>query len=47
MKLVSNFSKSVIYPSIIALFECELLKNNRHNYKRPNIMNMEKLDLNN
>ena len=32
--------------SIIALLESQLLKNNRHNDKQPNIMKIKKLNLN-
>ena len=42
MKLVPNFFQKCD-PSIIALFEAQLLKNNRHNYKQPNIMRIKKL----
>jgi hypothetical protein len=41
MKLVSFFLKKYNL-SIIALFESHLFKNNRHNYKQSNIMNIKK-----
>ena len=40
MKLVSVFFKCNL--SIIALFKSYLLKNNRHNYKQLNTMNIKK-----
>ena len=33
--------------SIVVLFESELLKNNRHNYKQSNITKIKKMDQNN
>ena len=39
MKLVLIFFKCNL--SIIALFESYLFKNNRHNYKQPNTMNIK------
>jgi len=44
MKLVSIFFKYNL--SIIALFESHLFKNNRHNYKQSNTMNIKKMDSN-
>ena len=41
MKLVLNFFKKFNL-HIIALFECYLFKNNKHNYKQPNTMNIKK-----
>ena len=39
MKLVSIFFKCNL--SIIVVFEAYLFKNNRHNYKQPNTMNIK------
>ena len=39
---VLNFLKNYNL-SIIAILESYLFKNNRHNYKQPNIMNIKKI----